>query len=282
MDKMLVTVFDNEIRAYEGSRALQELQREGRLDLYAKAVVAREATGKMTVKRPVDSDAVGMAAGLLTRCLMDLFGGPAELALGAETFGGLTYDLAQLGVGPDFLAEVEHALLPGKAAVVAEVWEAETLPVNARLEALGGAVFRRTRREALGAEIAGEVAARRADLDELGAERDRATGDARASLQKQVDTARARLQAAQDDIRVRMETSQWATDAKLRSLREQADRAHGERRAALEQRIAGLQTDRRRHSRLLEELWRNVQKGQPADPPGLNMPGRPASPCRHV
>ena len=149
---------------------------------------------------------------------------------------------------------------------MAEVWEAGTLPVNARMERLGGAVFRRTRREALGAQTARGVAALQADLAELRAERDLAAGDARAKLQGQVDAARARLLAAQDDVRVRMETNQWATDAKLRALREQADQAHGERKAALEQRIAGRQAEQRRHSCLLEELWRNVQKGQPADP----------------
>jgi hypothetical protein len=48
------------------------------------------------------------------------------------------YDLAHLGVGEDFLYEVEKSLLPGKAAVVAEVWEEWTLPVDTRMEALGG------------------------------------------------------------------------------------------------------------------------------------------------
>jgi uncharacterized membrane protein len=51
MDKMLVVVFDSEIKAYEGSRALQELQNEGSINLYAKAVIARDASGKVTVKQ---------------------------------------------------------------------------------------------------------------------------------------------------------------------------------------------------------------------------------------
>jgi uncharacterized membrane protein len=34
MDKYLVIGFDNELKAYEGSRALQDLQSEGSINLY--------------------------------------------------------------------------------------------------------------------------------------------------------------------------------------------------------------------------------------------------------
>ena len=51
MDKVLVVVFDNESKAYDGSRALQELQNEGSINLYAKAVIARDANEKVTVKQ---------------------------------------------------------------------------------------------------------------------------------------------------------------------------------------------------------------------------------------
>ena len=46
MDKILVVIFDSESKAYEGSKALQELQHEGSINLYSKAVIARDASGK--------------------------------------------------------------------------------------------------------------------------------------------------------------------------------------------------------------------------------------------
>ncbi len=37
MDKILVVTFDSETKAYEGSKALQDLQNEGSINLYSKA-----------------------------------------------------------------------------------------------------------------------------------------------------------------------------------------------------------------------------------------------------
>ena len=83
MDKMLVVVFDSELKAYEGSKALQELQNEGSINLYAKAVIARDASGKVAVKQQGDMGPVGTAVGLLTGSLIGLIGGPVGLAIGA-------------------------------------------------------------------------------------------------------------------------------------------------------------------------------------------------------
>jgi uncharacterized membrane protein len=98
MDKILVVVFDSESKAYEGSQALQELQNEGSINLYAKAVIARDADGKLTVKQTGDMGPVGTAVGLLTGSLIGLLGGPVGVAIGVGmgTTGGMLYDLAQL------------------------------------------------------------------------------------------------------------------------------------------------------------------------------------------
>ena len=39
MDRMLVVVFDNEAKAYEGKRALAQLDAEGNITLYGYAVI---------------------------------------------------------------------------------------------------------------------------------------------------------------------------------------------------------------------------------------------------
>ncbi len=262
MDKMLVIVFDSESQAYEGSKALQELQQEGSINLYAKAVIARDASGKVSAKQQGDMGPVGTAVGVLTGSLIGMIGGPIGLAIGAGagTLGGSMFDLAHLGVSQDFLYEVEQSLQPGKAAVVAEVWEEWTLPVDTRMEALGGTVIRRTRREYLEAQIDRDVAALKADYAEPEAELDRATGEARAKLQKKVDAARGRLQAAQDAIQARIEASQQETEAKIKSLQEQAAKESGERKAKREAHIAELQADQKRRKDLLKEKWEHIKE----------------------
>src|SRR5512141_3211823 len=104
MDKIVVVVFDSESKAYEGSQALQELQNEGSINLYAKAVIAKDANGKVAVKQQGDMGPVGTAVGLLTGSLIGLLGGPVGVAVGATagTYGGLLYDSMDLGINMDF------------------------------------------------------------------------------------------------------------------------------------------------------------------------------------
>ena len=71
MSKMLVVVFDDEAKAYEGSRALTQLHRDGSISAYAGAVVARDAAGKVTVKDEADEGPAGTAVGMLTGALIE-------------------------------------------------------------------------------------------------------------------------------------------------------------------------------------------------------------------
>lgn len=262
MDKMLVVVFDNEKNAYEASKALQELQAEGSINLYAKAVITRDADGKVEVKQEGDMGPVGTAVGLLTGSLIGVFGGPAGLAIGAYagTVGGLVYDLSNAGIAEDYLFEVKNSLLPGKSAVVAEVWEEWTMPVDTRMEALGGVVLRRTRGDVIDAQLERDVVALEADLAELKAERDQATGEARAKLQAKVDKTKAKLQAKQNEIQARMEANQKETDAKVKSLQDRAAKETGERKAKREARIVELKADQKRRNDQLKEAWEITKK----------------------
>ncbi len=262
MDNMLVIIFDSEIKALEGSRSLQKLQEEGSINLYSKAVISRDANGNVAVRQKGDMGPVGTAVGLLTGGLIGLLGGPVGLFLGsyAGTVGGLLYDMAQIGVGQDFLTEVERTMQPGKSAVVAEVGEDWTLPVDTCMEDLGGVVIRRTRREFLDAQINRDVAAMDADLTKLEAERDRATGEARVKLQKKVDSAKARLKAMQDDIQAKIESSAQETEAKIKSLQEQAAKESGEQKAKHEKRIAELQANQERRNDQLKQAWELIKK----------------------
>jgi uncharacterized membrane protein len=262
MDKMLVVVFDSESKAYDGSKALQELQNEGSINLYAKAVIARDAGGKVEVKQAGDMGPVGTTVGLLTGSLIGLIGGPVGVAIGATVgmSGGVLYDLAHLGIGEDFLSEVEQSLLPGKSAVVAEVWEEWTMPIDTRMEALGGVVFRRASVEVVDEQIERDVATLNAELAELEAERDQATGEAKAKLQAKVDAAKSKLQAAQNAIQARIEASQKETEAKIKSLQEQAAKESGKRKAKREARIAELKADHKRRSDLLKQAWELTKK----------------------
>src|SRR5258708_34470097 len=87
-----------------------------------------------------------------------------------NVFPAKPHDLAKVGVGEDFLDEVGQHLQPGKAAVVAEVWEEWVMPVDTRMEAAGGVVFRCARGEVLDYQLERDAAALKAEVADRKAE----------------------------------------------------------------------------------------------------------------
>ena len=256
MNKMIVVVFDSESKAYEGTKALRELNAEGSITLYAMGVIAKDAKGKVTVKEAADRGPLGTAVGLATGSLIGLLGGPAGVAIGATagTFGGILYDLATVGVAEDFLAdEVGGRLQPGKAAVVAEVEEEWTMPVDTRMEAAGGVVFRRVLGELQDALIERDSDALEAELAQLKAEYAQATGNAKVKLKEKIDATKAKLQATHDRAEAAIEATKQKMDAKIKSLQEQAAKAKGDAKAKIEARIVEVRSEYKRRSDKLKK-----------------------------
>jgi uncharacterized membrane protein len=216
----------------------------------------------VTVKQQGDMGPVGTAVGLLTGSLIGLLGGPVGLAIGAGigTSGGFLYDMAHLGVSQDFLDGVGGSLKPGKAAVVAEIWEDWTLPVDTKMESLGGVVFRLTRRDSLDRQIEWDITTLKGEIDELEAEQDHANGEAKTKLQAKIDTAKAKLQAAQERAKARLEASQKEIEAKIDALEEKAVKTYGERKAKMEQRIAELKAEHKRRSEQLKQARQHIKE----------------------
>src|SRR5579864_6007888 len=145
MDRMLVVVFDNETKAYEGKKALLQLDYEGSISVYSYAVVAKHADGTATIKQGDDSGPIGSLVGTSLGSLIGLLGGPIGVAIGATAglAAGGAVDLNNARVGEDFIDDVSKVLLPNRVAVVAEIEEDWTTPVDTRMEPIGGLVFRR-------------------------------------------------------------------------------------------------------------------------------------------
>ncbi len=263
MDKMIVTVFETEEAAYEGSNALRELHDNGDIVLYGMAVIAKDANNNVTIKQASGPAPWGTMGGLAVGAIVGLIAGPVGVAVGAAT-GALTgslFDLADAGVGDDFVDEVSVQLEPGTLAVVAEVDEEWTTPVDTRMAALGGKVFRRSREDVVDAEIERDLTAIKADLAQAEAELAQADAQiqaalaqadakakadlaqARAKLQANVDADKARFQAARERAEVRIKTLQQEADAKTKTLHEQAVKAQAERKAKLAARAAEIRAD---------------------------------------
>lgn len=225
MDRMLVVVFDTEAKAYEGKKALSQLDDEGSISVYADAVIAKNADGSATVKQSSDEGPFGTLVGTSLGSLIGLFGGPVGLAIGASV-GFLTGGIADLDnarIDADFIDDVSKQLVSGKYAVAAEIQENWTTPVDLRMEALGGKVFRRALKDVQHALNAGENDALKADLAQLKAEQAKAHADRKAKLQEKINQLDAKIQARAQKATERRQAAEREEKAKAEALRVKAE-----------------------------------------------------------
>ena len=245
MEKMLVVVFQNESKAYEGSRALQQLDGDGSIVLYAAAVVAKKPDGSAEVKQGADSGLLGTLTGTAVGSLIGLLGGPVGVALGAATgaFGGAIADLENARIGTDFLLEVTDALTPGKVALIAHIDEDWTTPVDTRMEGLSGFVYRRSLAEVLDTQDAKEIATLKADIAQLEAEQAQASADRKAKLQSRIDELNRKLHKQQDQTKAKRDAFRRQAEAKVHALEAKAAKAKQDVRAKQEERLAAARKE---------------------------------------
>jgi uncharacterized membrane protein len=224
MDRMLVVIFDRESQADEGKNALFQLEDEGAIVVYAYAVVARNAEGTATVRQSDDPRPVGTVIGTSLGALIGLIAGPIGAALGAAAglvVGGTT-DVDHARVGEDFVEDIRQKLLPEKFALVAEIQEDWTTPVDTRMEALGGTVFRRALSEVRHTANEEETAAMKADLAQMRAEQAMAHADRKAKLQEKINELDSKIQAQLEKSKQRRQAAEAQAKAKVEILKAKA------------------------------------------------------------
>jgi uncharacterized membrane protein len=229
MDRMLVVVFDNEDKAYEGKRALWQLDSDGSIGLFDYAVVTRKADGTAIVKEDNDPGPLGTVFGTSLGGLIGALFGPVGLAIGvsAGLAGGATADLTHSGVGDDFIDDVSKTLSPNKVALVAEIDEDWTLPVDNRMDALGGIVFRRAWSDVRHQIHEEDVASMKADLAQFKAEHAQAHADRKAKLQEKINQLDSKIQAQLQAVKERRQAAERTAQAKAQILKAKAAVAEG-------------------------------------------------------
>ncbi len=197
MDRMLVTVFDDESKAYAGKKALVDLDREGSIALYGYAIVRKNADGTTSVKQSDEPFPIGGVSGSALGALIGALGGPAGAAIGATVglVAGGAADVYNYGVSEDYFYDVEKALKPGKVAVVAEIDEDWTTPIDDRMDAIGGTVLRRSISEVRERLHQEDVTAMKADIAQMKAEHAMAQAQRRVKLSEKIRLLDSKLQA---------------------------------------------------------------------------------------
>lgn len=257
MNKMLVAVFDNQTAAELGLQALRRLHAAGDITLYATSVMAKDATGHVSVMKAVDEGAHNTATGLAVGSLIGLLGGPAGVLVGAATgtVAGAVRDYWMAGVGLDFVEEAQAFLKPGKVGLVAEIEEEWVIPVDSALDAVGGHVTRRSRSALAEAQFDHDIAAFKSEIDELQAEAAQATGLAKAKLHTKLDKAKASLDGAVHRAQQRLDALGQEADAKADSLKAQLGQAKDNVKGKVEERVKRVNASYHARGAKLSQAW---------------------------
>jgi uncharacterized membrane protein len=153
MHNYIAVVFSGTGKVYEGLHALWALDSEGDITVYGASVVHRNEWGEFQVDTKETQPAMATAVGVGIGALLGALAGPAGAAVGAA--GGAAIGAAAggaVGLGTDLAREDtrqqathETALIldAGQSAVIADVSEDSTIPIDSRMRELGGIVHRR-------------------------------------------------------------------------------------------------------------------------------------------
>jgi uncharacterized membrane protein len=221
---MLVVVFDSESNAYEGKKALVQLDNEGSISVYGYAVVTKNADGTSSIKQGDDAGPLGTLVGTALGSLIGLLGGPAGAAIGAAAGmgAGSATDIDNARVGDDFIDDVTKQLLPNRTALVAEIEEDWTTPVDTRMEAIGGTVYRRALSDVTHHVNHEDVAAMKADLAQLKAEHAQARADRKAKLQTKINQLDTKIQDQLQKAKEKHQAAEREAQAKVQVLKSKA------------------------------------------------------------
>ena len=257
---MLVAVFNNENKAFEGLNALKDLHSKGDITLYATAVVSKNEKGELHLDTSADQGPIGTTTGLLTGSLLGLFGGPIGLAVGAMTgsVAGMIFDLSTDDINSTFVDEVSKALSKGNTAVIAEIDETWTVPVDTRLDSLNAIVFRRLRDEVAEDQLKRESEAMAAEYRNLKEELKEAKEEDKAAIKAAIAKLQNKAHATDELLRKKMNDTKNQLDAKVNTMHAQLKSAKEKRKAKIEKRISEVKEEYKLRTEKLKEASKLV------------------------
>lgn len=168
-DNYVSVVFDDEKEASDGLHELWRLDSAGDITVHGAAVLRRDKFGYVQVATkqtdPGLRTAIGVGLGALLGALAGPIGAAAGASIAAGTAAGigaaaggavgLTADAVKSGEHEEAAYESGFVLRDGQSAVVAEITEDWTTPVDTAMTRLGGIVFRRPKDSVRSDSVAG-------------------------------------------------------------------------------------------------------------------------------
>ncbi len=139
MEKIIHALFDNEVEAFKGLQALQQLDLINDLSLGESYLLSKDEFGETAIKSAKDkAEGSGVVGGALVGGLVGLLAGPLGFIVGVAggMIAGSAGETLRAEDRSDYLEVVSAGIPAGKALLVAHVWEDWQTPVDASLNPL--------------------------------------------------------------------------------------------------------------------------------------------------
>jgi uncharacterized membrane protein len=163
MNNYIAVVFNSDTAASDGLHALWNLDSNGDITVHGAAVLHRDKFGYIDVATKQTSPGLRTAIGVGVGALLGALAGPIGAAAGATIaagtaagigaaaggVAGLTADAVKSGEHEEAAFESAFAIANGQSAVVAEVSEDWTEPIDNAMKGLGGQIYRRAKSSVL-------------------------------------------------------------------------------------------------------------------------------------
>ena len=143
--RAVTAVFGTQNQAYDAASEIKKLEKSKGVHVRQAAIVTKDSKGNVHVPDTKGDEVPwGTLGGPIVGGLIGLIAGPAGAAVGAAggLFAGWTGDMVRLGMDEDVLRSVAAEVNPGDTAIVAELDEASTAPVDMIVASHDGRIYR--------------------------------------------------------------------------------------------------------------------------------------------
>jgi uncharacterized membrane protein len=273
MEKVVFVSFEKEKQADDGAWALCELHHVDGITLYWSAVIAKGSDGKIIVRQHTVEHPNATVGGLLIHSLLGLFG-PAAVAVdpGSGALLGAAIEAAKAGITTQFIRSIQNELASGKTGIIAEVDEEWESPLDARMEALGGTVFRQTRIQLEDAFFEKEIEAQQAELAKLESEKlanaeakeKQKSAERNAKLQAKIDATRRKIQQKEEQLNERIQSVTDEGEGKVALIQGQKTNANEEAQAQLDRRLKNIRAEYQSRAKKLAQALEQCKKAHAA------------------
>lgn len=142
---IFVATFPEESKTYQAFSEIKALGASRKIKLEDLAIVRRGSDGRLELPDMASSGFGSSMAGGLIGSLIGILGGPLGVLLGWGT-GALIGSLRDISEARSDLSLMQHVtenMQPGQIALMGEIEEESTAPVNTVVQHLGGEILRR-------------------------------------------------------------------------------------------------------------------------------------------